>query len=190
MDCLPNWPVVFMFTCLLDKSCSAVARPLYTATRRPMHACYLLSNRMLILHHTPWLFPAYNSHLIANHFLIFFYNFIVPLGLSSWEIQVAYPRDTYSACWVFSCFHNPPNSDMDHRILHKGPGVYEQRKRVSAERWLWEKIPCHTTILNLCQWRAGSTLYQLSYIPILILHGIKPWITQRTRHETVRRELL
>ena len=23
-----------------------------------------------------------------------------------------------SACWVFSFFHNPPNSDMDYRILN------------------------------------------------------------------------
>ena len=23
---------------------------------------------------------------------------------------------TYSACWMFQCFHNPPNSDMDHWI--------------------------------------------------------------------------
>ena len=24
----------------------------------------------------------------------------------------------FSACWVFSCFHNPPNSDMDYRIFN------------------------------------------------------------------------
>ena len=23
-----------------------------------------------------------------------------------------------SACWLFSCFHNPPNSDMDYRIFN------------------------------------------------------------------------
>ena len=28
------------------------------------------------------------------------------------------------------------------------------------------KIPCHTRKSNLPQWRAGPTLYQLSYIPI------------------------
>ena len=26
---------------------------------------------------------------------------------------------TYDACWVFQCFHNPPNSDMDHRIFYE-----------------------------------------------------------------------
>ena len=24
----------------------------------------------------------------------------------------------FSACWVFSCFCNPPNSDMDYRIFN------------------------------------------------------------------------
>ena len=24
----------------------------------------------------------------------------------------------FSACWVFSCFHNPPHSDMDYRIFN------------------------------------------------------------------------
>ena len=24
----------------------------------------------------------------------------------------------FSACWVFSCFRNPPNSDMDYRIFN------------------------------------------------------------------------
>ena len=28
------------------------------------------------------------------------------------------------------------------------------------------KIPCHTGESNLCQWRAGLMLYQMSYIPI------------------------
>ena len=25
---------------------------------------------------------------------------------------------TYYACWVFKCFHNPPNSDMDYGIFN------------------------------------------------------------------------
>ena len=24
---------------------------------------------------------------------------------------------TYGASWVFQCFHNPPNSDMSHRVF-------------------------------------------------------------------------
>ena len=41
-------------------------------------------------------------------------------------------HQTYRACWIFWCFHNPPNSDMDERIfimqmwsfsmrIHRGP---------------------------------------------------------------------
>ena len=28
----------------------------------------------------------------------------------------SYP--TYGACWMFTCFHNPPNFDMDHGIFN------------------------------------------------------------------------
>ena len=49
---------------------------------------------------------------------------------------------TYDACWLFYCFHNPPNSDMDH-------GIFNVRKDVNA---------CDCT-------RAGPMLYHLSYIP-------------------------
>ena len=41
--------------------------------------------------------------------------------------EIALPT-TYDACWVFSCFHNPPNSDMDYRIFN-----------VRAE-WLGDKL--------------------------------------------------
>ena len=30
---------------------------------------------------------------------------------------------TFSACWVFQCFQNPPNSDMDYRIFNMGTDV-------------------------------------------------------------------
>ena len=51
------------------------------------------------------------------------------MGFLPWEVQAAFPREsqlqqsratqpTYSACWVFQCFHNPSNSDMDYRILN------------------------------------------------------------------------
>ena len=66
------------------------------------------------------------------------------LGHLSWKSQLresCYP--TYSACWVFQCFHNPPDSDMDYRIFkmhmwsfcmhtHMGPQFI-----VSPERLLW-----------------------------------------------------
>ena len=44
-------------------------------------------------------------------------NCIGPFGFLPWEILVAVQRETYSACWVFQCFYNPPNSDMDYRIF-------------------------------------------------------------------------
>ena len=54
----------------------------------------------------------------------------------------------FSACWVFSCFRNPPNSDMEYRIfidrtwsflcvrIHTGVGHTDSE---SAEHfWLWK----------------------------------------------------
>ena len=55
---------------------------------------------------------------------------------------------TYCACWMFKCFHNPPNSDMDYRIFNVCTdanvcdctrGCTGTRKRVCTESWLWEK---------------------------------------------------
>ena len=50
-----------------------------------------------------------------------------------------------------SCYHNPPNSDVDHRIFNLRTGVnacvctgkfmYGHRKRVCTESRLWEKNP-------------------------------------------------
>ena len=43
-----------------------------------------------------------------------FYDFIVP-----WKSQLQqFCHPTHSACWVYQCFHNPPNSDMDYGILN------------------------------------------------------------------------
>ena len=45
-------------------------------------------------------------------------------------------------------------------------GVYGCHERVGTENWLWEKKkPGCARELDLCQWHAGLTLYQLSYIP-------------------------
>ena len=83
---------------------------------------------------------------------------------------------TYGACWMFGCFHNPPNSDMDYRIFIVRTdvnactlltGVYGRRKRVCTETSTRRKIPRRTEESNLPQRRAGPTLYQLSYIPTL-----------------------
>ena len=48
-------------------------------------------------------------------------------------------------------------------------GVYGHRKRVCIESGLGEKIPCRTGESNLRRQRAGSMLYQLSYIPTPVL---------------------
>ena len=56
----------------------------------------------------------------------------------------------YGACWVFQCFHNPPNSDMNYEIFNVHTdvnacdctrGMYGHRKRVCTESWLWDKNP-------------------------------------------------
>ena len=50
-----------------------------------------------------------------------------------------------------------------HAIAHEGCAdtVRESALNVDSGR----KIPCRTGESNLRQWRAGPTLYQLSYIP-------------------------
>ena len=41
-----------------------------------------------------------------------------------WETRVAFPGEsqlrypTYSICWAFWCFHNPPNSDVDYSVFN------------------------------------------------------------------------
>ena len=80
---------------------------------------------------------------------------------------------TYSACWVFQCFRNPPNSDMDYWIFNVSTDVNacvckrgckdtvrESALKVDSGR----KIPCRTRESNLRLRRDGPMLYQLSYI--------------------------
>ena len=80
---------------------------------------------------------------------------------------------TDGACWVFQCFCNPPNSDMDRGIFNVHTDVNacdctrgctdtvrESALKVDSRR----KIPCLTGMSNLCRRRAGSVLCQLSYI--------------------------
>ena len=54
--------------------------------------------------------------------------------------RVALP--TFGACWMFKCFHNPPNSDIDYRVFNVGAdvnacdctrGCADTRKRVCTE---------------------------------------------------------
>ena len=54
---------------------------------------------------------------------ILYYPFTGNLGRLTWvkgyfsRKSSAIPSPTI-ACWVFSCFRNPPNSDMDYRIFN------------------------------------------------------------------------
>ena len=60
------------------------------------------------------------------------------LGKATEAARAALPSPA-SACWVFSCFRNPPNSDMDYRIfnmctrsflcvrIHKGVGHIDSK---------------------------------------------------------------
>ena len=118
------------------------------------------------------------------------YNCIVPMEFLPWEIQVAFPGasqlrqsryQTYGACWVFECFHNPPNSNMDHGIFNVHTDVHacncvrrcadttrESALKVDSGR----KIPCCTEESNLRRQRAGPMLYQLSYFPMPLTKSI------------------
>ena len=71
-------------------------------------------------------------------FIFIFCNLLIPsgkfgpphLGKAAVSARAALPSPT-SACWVFSYFRNPPNSDMDNRILtcvrgHSCACVYTQ----------------------------------------------------------------
>ena len=53
-----------------------------------------------------------------------FYNCIIPRDFSHGKFWLLSPEKvssrypTYCACWVFECFHNPWNFDMDYRIFN------------------------------------------------------------------------
>ena len=91
------------------------------------------------------------------------------LGCHPWgkpaATELHYPA--YGACWVFLCFHNPPNSDMDCRIFNRGTDVSacnctegcavivrESALKVDYGR----KIPCRTRESNLRQRRDDPML--------------------------------
>ena len=132
------------------------------------------------------LYPRpFNIYYPFFFFFLTFYNCVVPMGFLPREIRVAFSGEsqlpqsrypTYSACWMFQCFHNPPNSDV-------GYGIFNVRTDVNAcdcTRWCTDtgresalkvdserKIPCRTGKSNLSRQRDGPTLYKLSYTPTL-----------------------
>ena len=108
-----------------------------------------------------------------------------PSGISPMGNSDCFPRGmpaatesrypAYGACWVFYCFHNPPNFDMDYRIFNVRTDVNAcdctrectyTRKRVCTRRPR-EKNPSPHRGIEPASGRDGPTLYQLSYIPIL-----------------------
>ena len=79
--------------------------------------------------------------------------------------ESSYP--TYGVCWVFKCFHNLPNSDMDYRIFHLHTDVNacdciqgctdtvrESALKVDSRK----KIPCRIGESNLRRLHAGPVL--------------------------------
>ena len=123
-------------------------------------------------------------------FIYFYYHFLQlyrPNGISPMGNSDCLPRGQpaatesrnpiYGACWVFSFFYNPQNSDMDYGIFDAhtdvrardctrgcADTVKESALSVDSVR----KIPCRTGESNLRWLRACPMLYQLSYIPIPI----------------------
>ena len=114
-------------------------------------------------------------------FIYLFYDCIVPLGFLSWDIRIAFPRESrlrqshatqptvLSGCFSASIIHR-----VDYRIFNVCTDVNacdctqvcrdtrrESARKVDSGR----KIPCRTGESNLRQRRGGSMLYQLSYIP-------------------------
>ena len=74
--------------------------------------------------------------IIIIHFIIPFGKFGLPiyLGKATEAASAVLPSPT-SACWGFSCFSNPPNSDMDYKIFN-----------VHTWSSLWVHIYIHTRV--------------------------------------------
>ena len=141
-----------------------------------------------IFFHCSHIYPLIHSLVQGGKGLsnIFFFTtvlsqWICSMGNSDWfprgkpgATESRYP--TYGACWVFKCFHNPLNSDMDHRLFN----VRTHVNACDCTRWCTDTvretalkvdsgrtIPCRTGESNLRQRCAASMLYQLDYIPTI-----------------------
>ena len=93
-------------------------------------------------------------------FFLFFYNCIVPFGITPMGILSCPPQGkpaatescypTYGVCWVFQCFHNPPNSDTDMGIFNMRTdvnacdctrGCTDTIRESARESWHWGENP-------------------------------------------------
>ena len=135
-------------------------------------------------------FLAGNSGCLLLFFSFTSYNCFVSMGFLPWEIWGAFRGEShlqshysiYGVCWVFWCCHNPPNFDKDYRIFNVRPDVNacdctlectDTERESALEVDSGRKIPCHTRQSSLSHWRAGLTLYQLSYVPIHEYYWVK-----------------
>ena len=151
------------------------------------------------------LVPFFPRLLLLYSFFFFFGCFLKLYlfnGISPVRNSGCFPRGkpaaaksrypTCGACWVFQCFHNPPNSDMDYSIFNVHTDVNacdcargctdtvrESALKVDTGR----KIPCRTGESNLRQRRAGPTLCQLSCIPVQV-QNLGPPRCQRLSRDT------
>ena len=130
----------------------------------------------------------FDQFFFVKWWVSFFFNCIIPLEFSPWEIQVTFPREsqlqqsrptqpTVHAVFNFKCFHNfhnPPNSDMDYRTFNmcRSVNAYDCTCRymdtvresvLTADSG--KQILFHTKESNVRQRHAGLMFYQLSYIP-------------------------
>ena len=125
--------------------------------------------------HAPDQLP-FEVHTLFNVFINFL-QLYCPNGISPMGNSGCFPRgkpaatesryQTYGANWVFGCFHNPLNSDMDYRIFNVRIYVNEcdctrdirthvrdSALKVDSGR----KIPCRTGESILRQRRDGPML--------------------------------
>ena len=125
--------------------------------------------------------------------IFFFKNCIVPLEILPWEIRTAFHEESqlrqsrFIQPTVLAGYFSVP---VIHRTLTWTTGsltcaqmlmhatahgsarahVRESALKVDSGR----KIPCRTEESHLGQRRAGPTLYQLSYIPVVIKKSVEP----------------
>ena len=106
-----------------------------------------------------------------------------------------------SVCWLFSCFHNPPNSDMDYRIfnvctwsnsvcvrIHTGVGHTDSESAQPVWLRKTHNLYCAPDgIRTLDLWIFGPTLYPLSQ-PVIPALGLFLFWT-RTQKRTQKSRL-
>ena len=129
--------------------------------------------------HYPVLTVCYLAELIYFNFLIF-YNCTVLMGFLLWEIWVAFPRESqlqqncatqsavHTGCFSVSTIHKIFNIHTNLNA-YNCTGVCGDTLRESPLKVDWEKSPLPHLGIELRLQHAGLRLYQLSYIPTLVV---------------------